>query len=87
MKKNDEVITLTPSEKETLLLICSNLNQKEVADQRGLDFETIQSQCKIIRAKLYANSMAVAVFRAMALGIITQDEVDRIMDTDWQGLK
>ncbi len=87
MKKNDEEITLTPSEKETLLLICSNLKQQEVADQRGLDFETIQTQCKIIRAKLYANSMAVAVFRAMALGIITQDEVDRIMDTDWQGLK
>lgn len=87
MKKKDEEITLTPSEKETLLLICSNLKQQEVADKRGLDFETIQSQCKIIRAKLYANSMAVAVFRAMALGIITQDDVDRIMDTDWRGLK
>ena len=87
MKQKDEKITLTPSEKETLLLICSNLKQQEVADKRGLDFETIQTQCKIIRAKLYANSMAVAVFRAMALGIITKDEVDRIMDTDWQGLK
>jgi DNA-binding CsgD family transcriptional regulator len=87
MKQKDEEITLTPSEKETLLLICSNLKQQEVADKRGLDFETIQSQCKIIRAKLYANSMAVAVFRAMALGIITKDETDRIMDTDWQGLK
>ena len=86
MKQNDDEITLTPSEKETLLLICSNLNQKEVADKRGLDFETIQTQCKIIRAKLYANSMAVAVFRAMALGIITKDEADSILDTDWKGL-
>ncbi len=83
MKENDEVITLTPSEKETLLLICSNLRAKEIAEKRCLDFETIQGHCKAIRKAAKCNQMPAAVFRIMAKGMLTEAEVQQALNAGY----
>ncbi|MCG3166369.1 MAG: hypothetical protein POELPBGB_02147 [Bacteroidia bacterium] len=77
---NNKKMKLSATVRKTLILICSNLCAKQIAEKRCLAFETIQGHFKAIRKATGSNLMATAVFRIMAAGLLTDAEVQQALN-------
>jgi len=80
MKQSLKDEKLSATEHETLILICCNMKQKQVAEERCLDFETVQGHGKSIRAKFGCNTMATAVFKAYNQKTFSKKDIARIVE-------
>jgi DNA-binding NarL/FixJ family response regulator len=63
-------VDLTERERETLLLLSKGLIKKEIADQLGVSYHTVDTHVRNIYAKLQVHNLSGAVAKAMRLGLI-----------------
>lgn len=87
MKTTAELIVLSNTERDTLMLYCCNLCTKEIAEKRFLCIETIKTHSKSMRAKFNANQMSTVVFRAMAMKLLTDEEIKRALSCWEAGIR
>lgn len=62
--------SLTPREKEVLVLVARGLTTARIADRLGLGYPTVRTHMEHIREKLGVRTRAQAVARALALHMI-----------------
>jgi len=62
-KPSSEMATLTPRENEILGLLAKGLSYKEIADQLGVTFRTVQAHLHTIYGKLHVQSRTEAVLK------------------------
>ncbi len=62
-KQRDQIVHLSPRERELLGLLSKGYSNKEIADQLSLTYETIRTYLKIIYEKLHVRSRSAAVVK------------------------
>ena len=63
-------IDLTDRERETLGLLAKGLIKKEIADQLGVSYHTVDSHVRNIYGKLQVHNLSGAVAKAIQHGLI-----------------
>ena len=66
----DEIASLTPREREILLLVARGMNGRSIARSLGLSSKTVQNNLSLIRAKLGASGDADLVLKAQRSGLV-----------------
>ena len=69
-KKQDEMLPLTPREKEVLKLIAQEYTTQEIAEQLNLSRYTIEGYRKTLLGKLNVKNLAGLTRYAMKLGLV-----------------
>jgi DNA-binding CsgD family transcriptional regulator len=62
--------SLTPREREVLVLVARGLTTAKIAERLGLSYPTVRTHLEHIREKLGVGTRAQAVARALALRLI-----------------
>jgi DNA-binding NarL/FixJ family response regulator len=65
-KSRDQIVHLTPREKELLVLLSKGYSNKEIAGNLSLSVETIHGHLKNIYQKMHVRSRAEAVAKYMS---------------------
>lgn len=63
---------LTPKQKETVLLICDGLSNREIAEQMGISIKTVENQRQMVLDKLKhqgVHNVATLVKWAIVTGV------------------
>lgn len=68
--ENDDISSLTPRERDVLLLLVRGMNGRAIARSLGLSSKTVQNNLSQIRAKLGASGDADLVLRAQRAGLV-----------------
>jgi len=63
-------IDLTERERETLALLAKGLIKKQIADELGVSYHTVDTHVRNIYGKLRVHNLSGAVAKAMQLGLI-----------------
>jgi two-component system, NarL family, invasion response regulator UvrY len=66
----DDIASLTPREREILLLVARGMNGRSIARSLGLSSKTVQNNLSLIRAKLGASGDADLVLKAQRSGLV-----------------
>lgn len=66
---------LTDRENEVLEQMVGGLTKKEIADQLGLSFHTVDKHIRGIYSKLHVNTMTGAVAKALKEGLLKHDSI------------
>lgn len=66
---------LTPSEHELLVLLATGATRDELAKTRFVSVNTIKTQLRSLYTKLGANTRKEAVDKALAMGVLTAEEI------------
>lgn len=69
----DEIVYLTPREREMLQLLAQGASNHEIAQRLGLAEKTVRNRLSLIFRKLHVNNRTQAALKARKAGFVTDD--------------
>ena len=74
---NNDETKLTPCESLILSLVASGFSDKEIADSLFISWRTARNHAQQVCYKLGTKSRAYAVVKALRLGLLSFDEIEK----------